>query len=114
MSAVVCKDTEVKCAPFPATPHHFNLKLLTKLENGNNIKYTFRSKDHRKLHKIRANCINTYFHTHSGFLLTEPSRFDDMPRMVVILIIKTLVSGLQFSSFDYCDSGIFPIRQLLS
>ena len=78
MSAVVCTDTEVKCAPFPATPYHFNLKLLTKLEKGNNIKNTFRSKDHCKLHKIHANCINTYFHTHSGFLFTQPSRFDDM------------------------------------
>ena len=80
MSAVVCIDTVVKCAPFPATPHHINLKLLTKLEKGNNIKYTFMSKDHCKLHKNCANYINTYFLTHSGFLFTQPSRFDDMPK----------------------------------
>ena len=79
MSAVVCTDTVVKRAPFPATPHHFNLKLLTKLEKGNYIKCTFMSKDHGKLHKIRANSINTYFHTHNGFLFTQPGRFDDMP-----------------------------------
>ena len=79
MSAVVCTDTEVKRAPFLATPHPFTLKLLTKLGKGNNIKFTFRSKDHCKLQKIRAKCINTYFYTHSGFLFTQPSRFDDMP-----------------------------------
>ena len=79
MSAVVCTDTVVKRAPFPATPHHFNLKLFTKLEKGNNIKYTFMSKDHCTLHKIRAKCINTCFHTHSGFLFTQPSKFDDIP-----------------------------------
>ena len=37
MSIVVCTDTVVKRAPFYATPHHFNLKLSTKLEKGNNI-----------------------------------------------------------------------------
>ena len=72
MSAVVCTDTEVKFAPFSATPHHFNLKLLTKLEKGNNIKYTLRSKDHCKLHKIRANCLNTYFHTQDVLVNFEP------------------------------------------
>ena len=44
MSAVVCTDTELKCTHFPATPHYFNLKLLTKLEKGNNNKYTFSEK----------------------------------------------------------------------
>ena len=48
MSTVVCTDTVVKRAPFSATPHHFNLKLSTKLEKGNNFKYTFMSKDHSK------------------------------------------------------------------
>ena len=33
--------TVVKRAPFSATPRHFNLKVSTKLEKGNNIKCTF-------------------------------------------------------------------------
>ena len=73
MSTVVYTYTVVKRAPFPATPHHFNLKLSTKLEKGSSIKCTFMSKDPSKLPKIRANCINTYIHTHSGFLFTQPS-----------------------------------------
>ena len=32
MSTVVCTDTVVKRDSFSATPHHFNLKLSTKLE----------------------------------------------------------------------------------
>ena len=67
MATVVCTDTVVKRAPFSATLQHFYLKLSTKFEKGDNIKYTFMSNDHSKLHKIRANCINSYFHTHSGF-----------------------------------------------
>ena len=64
MSIVICTDTVVK-----RFAHNLNLKLSTKLEKGNNIKCTFMSKDSSKLHKIRANCINRYFHTQSGFVL---------------------------------------------
>ena len=85
MSTVVCTKTVVKRAPFSATPRDFYLKLSTKLEKVNNIKCTFMSKDHSKLHKIRANCINTYFHTHGGFIFTQPSRFDDMPEASFII-----------------------------
>ena len=85
MSAVVCADTESKCTHFLATPHHFNLKLFTKLEKGNNIKYSFMWKDHCKSHKIRENCINTYFHTRRGFRFTQPSKFDDMPEASFII-----------------------------
>ena len=69
MSTVVCTDTVVKRALLFTTPHHINLKSSTKLERGNNIKCTFVSKDLSELYKIRANCINTYFHTTAAFFL---------------------------------------------
>ena len=54
MSTDVCTETVVKRALFSATPYDFNLKLSIKLEKDNNIRYTFMSKDHSRLHKIRA------------------------------------------------------------
>ena len=69
MSTDVCTDTAVKRALFSATPYDFNLKLSTKLEKCNNIKYTFMSKDHSRLHKIRAVALILTFTLTAAFFL---------------------------------------------